>query len=192
MAEDKYSRARATREETSGSEREYGGYMSKRSKRKLFNKIKKSALLIVIAVTLVIGVVGGFLLNKYTSNFEMLWFKVNGVESQENDYVIVDVSQIRENLESTKTTPVTMEDVYEAVNLEDGGVVCKFLGMDVSNSIEKTYYYREDISHDAKEVTGINVEIPGVYYVVYNSDHFAFKKTTLIRTIIVTGVELDG
>ena len=192
MAEDKYSRARATRQDNTNKDREYAGYMSKRTTKKVFNKIKKSALLVVVVITLLIGVAGGYLLNKYTSSFDMLGFKINGVESAEIDYVVVDVSQIRENLESTQPDPVTMEDVYDAVNLEDGGVVCKFLGLDISSTIEKSYYYREDISHEAKEVVNIDVETPGVYYIVYNSTHFAFKNTTLIRTVVVTGVEVDG
>lgn len=190
--DERYKKARATRDDNS-RDSDYSGYVSNRNKKKIFNKIKKSALLIIIAVTLVVGIVGGFFLTKYTSNFEMLAYKVNGVQSEELDYVVVDVSQIRESLESSSGVQnTTMEQIYNAVSLEDGGVSCKFLGMDISKTITKTYYYREDISYPATEVKGIDVSVPGVYYISYSSSHFAFKKTTLIRTIVVTGVEIDG
>ena len=190
--DDRYKNARATRQEES-RDRGYGGYISKRNKKKVFNKVKKSALLIIIAATLVIGIVGGFFLNKYTSKFELLSYKVNGTTSEEIDYVVVDVSEIRENLEAAEGSQnVTMEEIYAAVNLEDGGVNAKFLGVDISDSVTKTYYYREDISHEATEVNKIEVSTPGVYYIVYECSHFAFKKTILIRTIVITGVEIDG
>lgn len=190
--DERYQRARATREESS-REVSYGGYVSKRNQKKIFNKVKKSALLIIIVITLTLGTIGGFFLTKYTSSFEMLAYKVNGVQSVEKDYVIVDVSQIREDLEKNQGIQnITMEDIYGAVNLEDQGIKCRFLGMDISKTITKTYYYREDISYPAVEVKSIDVSVPGVYYIQYSSSHFAYKKTTLIRTIVVTGVEVDG
>ena len=190
--QDKYQNVRATRQNYD-SDKNYDDYLSKRSKRKIINKIKKSVFLIIISLCLVVGLVGGFFLTKYTSNFSLNNIKINGVQSAEVDYAIVDVSQIRDNLKTTKGVDyVSVQEVYDSINIEDGGVKCTFLGIDIRDSITKTYYYREDISFDAVEVNSIDCSVPGVYYIKYTSSHFAFKKTELVRTIIVTGVENDG
>jgi len=142
-------------------------------------------------IFLIIGAVGGFFAYKNLSSFSMNYYKVNGVASAENDYVIIDMLEIKENY--LKINPsAEMEEIYNSINLEDSSVICKFFGIDKSDSVSVKYLYREDISHDTKEVNKVDVRVPGVYYVEYTSSFFAFKNVTLIRTIIVTEVENDG
>lgn len=190
MAEDRYSQARATRRTTDDSDYEFN--FSKSKTKRYAKKIKKSVILTIIAVTLIIGGALGFFGAYKLNKFYMNDYYVAGVASSEADYVEVDVSKIRESLENGGATSVSMSDIYNATSLEDKGVTIKFLGIDVSKTVTVKYYYREDISHDQVEVSGVDVTVPGVYYAVYTSSHFAFKKTTLIRTIIVMGVEVDG
>ena len=65
------------------------------------------------------------------------------------------------------------------------GVVCKFLGKDISDDVKITYKYREDISFDPVEVDGVDVNTSGIYYAIYTIDHFKYKDITLIMNIIV-------
>ena len=195
MAEKRYEQARATR--VSGNHEFDTDGVNKSSMKRASRKIKSSPLLIVIAVSLVVGVVCGFFFARGTSAFTMNDYTVNGVVAPEADYVVVDMTAHKEKLvdEDQKSgTPVgvTMGQVYSTMKLNDGGVCAKFLGKDISNTITVKYYYREDISHDKIEGTGIDVSTAGVYYIEYTSSHFAYKNVTLIRTIIVTGVETDG
>lgn len=118
-------------------------------------------------------------------------YSVNGVASAEVDYIVIDMSAIKESY-LLENPNAEMEEVYSSVKLNDGGFVCKFFGIDISDKVTTTYYYREDISHDWSKVNGIDVTTAGVYYIEYKSNHFAFENSTLIRTIIVTGVENDG
>lgn len=74
------------------------------------------------------------------------------------------------------------EDYQEYKEL---GVVCKFLGKDISDDVKITYKYREDISHDPIEVDAVDVNTSGIYYAIYTIDHFKYKDITLIRNIIV-------
>jgi len=184
---DSYSRARATKKTTSIN----NTTVSKRNQKKVLTTIKKSPILIVAVLFLIIGIAGGFFAYKSLSFFEMNTYLVNGVASEEIDYIIVDVSTIKEEALNTNAN-VTMDQIYSSINLEDKHVKCKFFGVDVSDSVSTKYYYREDISHDVKEVNSIDVTTAGVYYIEYTSNFFAFKNKTLIRTIIVTEVENDG
>jgi len=186
---ERYNESRAVKKTR---ENDYEFNMSSSKAKRYGKKITKSVVLIVIAVTLVIGGALGFLASSKLNSFYMNDYLVANVASPEKDYVEVDVSKVREGLENGGATMVTMEQIYSATSLEDKGVTIKFLGMDVSKTLTTKYYYREDISHNTQEVNGVDVTVPGVYYIEYTSSHFAFKKTTLIRTIIVTGVEVDG
>lgn len=195
MAEQRYEQARATKVST---KRDYdGGGWSKSDAKRATRKIKKSPLLIVIALSLVVGIVGGFFLTKATTTFKMNNFYVGGVASAEVDYVLVDMTSHKERIidaDQKSGTPVgvTTDMVYQTMKLKDEGVTAKFFGKDISDTVTVKYYYREDISHDKREVSGIDVSTAGVYYIEYTSSHFAHKNTTLIRTIIVTEVEVDG
>lgn len=194
MASDnKYSNSRAYK--TSNKKQvDFDGFSASKTK-KYAKKVKKSPLLAVIVVALIVGIIAGLLVTKFTSKFEFKDFYVAGQASSEKDYAVVDVSAHKEKLEglaSLSGTTVTEEQVYLTLSLEDKGVNIKFLGMDISDSLSVRYYYREDISHDIVAVDKIDVKTAGVYYIEYSSSHFAYKNTKLIRTIVVTGVELDG
>lgn len=187
---DSYSKARATK-----SSKEFsagnGSNLSKRQQNKIKKTILKSPVLVISILFLIVGAVGGFFAFKFLSPFEMKGFKVNGVVSAENDYVIIDMSNLKEQY-MLANTDAEMEDFYASISIEDLGFECKFFGVDMSKTVTKKYCYREDISHETQEVSEIDLETPGVYYIEYTSSHFAFKNKTLIRTIIVTGVENDG
>lgn len=165
-----YSKARAKKKVNKSIEYDEG--LSKSEKKKISNKVKKSPILLIALAFLVLGAVGGYFAFEYLSAFEMNAYKVNGVASQETDYVVVE----RGNFDGE-------------IQIEDGGVTCKIFGIDVSSSVSVKYYYREDITQDAKEIDKVNVEVPGVYYIEYTSSNFLYKSTTLIRTIVVTEVE---
>lgn len=184
---DSYSRARATKKSSSVK----SATISKRSQKKAINTIKKSPTLIIAVLFLIIGIAGGFFAYNALSAYEMNNFLVNGVVGNEVDYVIIDMSVIKEDVLQTNAD-ATMEDVYSSISLEDKSVTCKFFGIDLTETISTKYYYREDISHNTQEVTKIDVTTAGVYYIEYTSSHFAFKNKTLIRTIVVTEVENDG
>lgn len=192
MAND-YDKARAMRSKN-GWSYEPEQKTKKISKRKV-KSFFKNPILIIAVVAVILGAIGGFFAIKLTSAFEFNDYFVNGVAAAEKDYVVVDVSEhkaLRFSSDILAGTVVESQDIYETLDLLDKGVSIKFLGKDVSDSITVKYYYREDISHDAVEVGKVDVSIPGVYYVEYTSSHFAYKNTTLIRTIVVTGVEVDG
>ena len=76
--------------------------------------------------------------------------------------------------------------------IESGGVEVSFFGKSLKSDVKRVLYYREDKSHDIVEVEFIDLEKSGIYYEEYTVDHFAFRNSKLIRTIIVTGVENDG
>ena len=180
-----YSRAKAKKKESKTLEFEEG--LSKTEKKKISSKVKKSPLVLIALIFLVVGAVAGYFAFDYLSTFEMNEYKVNGVVSTEADYVVIDFANIKEELEKTDDE-VLLDELY-AVALEDGGVTCKIFGIDITNSVSIKYYYREDISKDAKEVKGIDVKVPGVYYIEYSSSNFLYKSNSLIRTIVVTEVE---
>ena len=124
-------------------------------------------------------------------------YNVNGVASTEVDYVYVDMSAHKEQLkeeDKKKEHPVgvTTGQVYSTMKLEDAGVTAKFLGFDITDTVTVKYYYREDISHDMVQVSAVDVQVAGVYYIEYTSSHFAFKNIKLIRTVVITEVEVDG
>ena len=186
--DDRWAAARAAKEK---KRLETNVSMSKREKKKAVNTVKKSPVLIVIVIALILGAVGGFFGFTYLSPFEMKDFSVNGVTSQEKDYIVIDMEEIKEKY-FLDHADAKMQEFYSSILLKDDGVDCKFFGFDISDSVSIKYYYREDISHDSVTVDGIDLTKAGVYYIEYTSTHFVFKNTTLIRTIIVTEVENDG
>lgn len=187
--EDRWAAARAAKERKRLEASNIN--ISKRQQKKAVNTVKKSPILIVIVIALIIGLVGGFFSFIFLSSFEMKDYSVNGIASSEKDYVLIDMLDIKEDYLSEHPDG-HMENIYNSIVLKDDGFICKFFGVDISDSVTTRYYYREDISHDQEEVSEIDVTIPGVYYIEYTSSHFAFKNKTLIRTIIVTEVENDG
>ena len=188
MANNKdYSRARATKKTTSIKTTE----LSKSSSTKALKTMKKHPILLVAVLFLIIGIAGGFFAYKSLSFFAMNSYSVNSVASSENDYIIVDMLEIKNAYLQAKPT-AEMQEIYASVILEDKMVTCKFFGVDVSNTVTIKYYYREDISHDVKSVDDIDVSVAGVYYIEYTSSFFTFKNSKLIRTVVITEVENDG
>ena len=195
VAGSKYEQARAVKQ--SGRRDIDTGSISSSSARRGYKKLKKSPLLLIIAIFLSLGAVGGFFLAKSSCVFYMNEYKVNGAKSTEIDYIYVDMSAHKNKLvEADKASGhpvgVTTGKVYSTMILEDGGVTASFLGIDITDSVTVKYYYREDISHDMVQVSAIDIKTAGVYYIEYTSSHFAYKNVKLIRTIIVTEVEVDG
>lgn len=117
---------------------------------------------------------------------------LNGVTCTETDYIEIDLSSVREALiaENGDDTPITEEAIVNYVKFDDGGVTATFFGKDLP--VEKTLRYREDLSKDVIEVEKIDYGVPGVYYLEYTCNHFAFTGKNFIKTIYVTGVENDG
>ena len=165
-----YSKSRAKKKEKNTIE--YDEVLSKSEKNKITKKVKKSPVLLIVLFCLVIGAVAGYFVFNYTSAFEMNSYKVNGEASQEIDYVVIERGSLQ-----------------KPIALDDGGVTCKIFGIDLSKSVSVKYFYREDITRDTEEVENINLDVAGVYYIEYTSSNFLYKKTTLIRTVIVSEVE---
>lgn len=190
-----YDKARAQKMKSSSGWSYSTDGVSKKTKNKVKKSLKKSPLLIIIAIAFIFGAVGGFFAFKYTSSFQMNDYFVNGTRSVEVDYVTVEVSEHKDlTLQECEQsgTAFSMDLVYSTLDLVDKGATAKFFGMDVSNTIKIRVLYREDITFDPVVVEKIDVAKPGVYYIEYTSTHFAFKNTSLIRTVVVKGVEVDG
>ena len=193
-SENSYERARAYRSDERRQTADQPSISKSKAKRQA-KKIIKSPLLLVIVITSIIGILGGYFLTKALCTFELNEYYVSGTIAAEKDYVIVDVSAHKEKREDAALKAgqeITMEEIYSSLGLVDKGASIKFMGVDVSDSVVVNYYYREDISHETKKTDKIDVSVPGVYYIEYTSSHFAFKNVKLIRTVIVTGVEIDG
>ena len=73
---------------------------------------------------------------------------------------------------------------------EEPGATGIFFGKEAQ--VKTEYYYREDISHDAVKVNGVDTAVNGFYYAVYTCDGFPYRGIELIRTIEVMRVEDDG
>lgn len=73
---------------------------------------------------------------------------------------------------------------------EEQGATSVFFGRE--GEVRTVYYYREDISHDAVAVDGVDTAVHGFYYAVYTSDALPYRGVELIRTIEVMRVEDDG
>lgn len=155
--------------------------------------ITKNPVFIVLVVCLIIGLGIGFLVGSFTTEFKTSDFIFNGAKTEKNDYLRIELNLIKEDLESEKEddTPVTSEQIKNAIKVEDN-VTIKFFGKDLSDTIIRKYYYREDMSCETKEVDEIDYTKAGIYYITYTSSHFAFKNHKLMRTIEITGAEIDG
>ncbi len=163
----------------------------KKSKKQIKKALRYPAALIVAAF-LIVGAVAGYFAATKTTYFTLLPYKVDGVTSQEADYVCVDLSEKRAALEEQGKKADTAKEIADELKIEDDGYEIKFLGSSVADTVSKKLLYREDLSEDAREVDEIDFAKAGTYYIEYTSSHFAFKNLKLIRTIFVTGVEENG
>ena len=163
----------------------------KKSKKQIKKALRYPAALIVAAF-LIVGAVAGYFVATKTTYFTLLPYKVDGVISEEGDYVCVDLSEKRAALEEQGKKADTAKEIADELKIEDDGYEIKFLGSSVADTVSKKLLYREDLSEDAREVDEIDFSKAGTYYIEYTSSHFAFKNLKLIRTIFVTGVEENG
>lgn len=163
---------------------------STKSKRK--KKSKKSALFTVYAVILVIAVFVGYFVTSANVKFTPHAMKLCGEACQELDYIEIDLSALREDIiaKNGDGSPITAETIAAYARFDDGGVSATFFGKELT--ARKTLLYREDLSKEAKPVEKIDYAVPGVYYIEYTCDHFAFAGKNFIKTVYVTGVEIDG
>ena len=182
-----YNKSRATKVEKSS---EISASSVKVSKQTI-KKLKKYPAVIAVVVFLVIGTIVGYVLAPKFNSFELGTYTVNGIE-QENDYVEIDLTEVKDDLSNSPSEVVTIDDIINAVTLNDGGAKATFLGKSVDSTIIKTYYYREDGTKPYEKVDSLDLSKAGIYYEEFTSSHFAFRSSKLIRTIIVTGVEQDG
>lgn len=159
--------------------------------KRTIKKLKKYPVIIAVIAFLLIGAVAGYILAPKFNRFELGAFTVNGA-AQENDYVEIDLTEVKDKLSASSSSEITMDDIIGAVTLSDGGAKATFLGKSVDNTIIRTFYYREDGSKPYVKVDGLDLSKAGIYYEEFTSSHFAFRSSRLIRTIIVTGVEQDG
>ena len=106
-----YSRARATKKSSSVN---IGSNLNKKQQKKVVSSIKKSPIFGVAVLFLIIGLVSGFFAFKMLSPFSMDEFLINGVKSEQNDYVIVDMSAIKD--EYIKNNPQAgIDEVYASI-----------------------------------------------------------------------------
>lgn len=132
------------------------------SKMKIDTKGVSSRLLLITLAFFIIGILaGGFGLHFLTQNdcFEMV--------------SVAGSTDIEIGGESNP-------DTYQEL-----GVKCIAFGKDVSDTVIIKYLYREDISHDPREVTSIDASVEGFYYVVYTSSNLKYRTVKLIRNVIV-------
>lgn len=165
---------------------------SSKSTAKAVKKIKKSPIAVLLITLLIIGAVIGYVAANKTTYFAFNAYEVDGVASDEVDYTVIDLTEKKRVFEESMGRTLTVREVADSIEIEDGGIEIRFLGKSVANTVSSKIYYREDLAHDEYEVSEIDLTVAGTYYVEYVSSHFAFKNTKLIRTIFVTGVEENG
>lgn len=192
MAYNRKTRATKKSFSSTSSAKSNGGdvKVSKKTKKAL----KKNPVIILLIVALILGLTTGVILGFTFTKFEFVTPTLNGVATEETDYVEIEPEKFKQEIQKTKGDDykVTREELVNYIKLENESVKITFFGKDVSGTVTKEYYYRQDISHDSEKVDGIDYLQEGTYYVIYTSSHFAFKNAKLIRTVIVKGVEIDG
>lgn len=161
-----YSSMKATK-----TKKSYDGdiSVSRSSKRKMKKQAKKLNWLIVLPMIL-IGLAVGFFGLKFV-------FKNDG-------FAMVDAKTVDDIMY------IGGDSDYEKYT--ELGVKCISFGKDYSSDVQVVYYYRSDLSSDAKQVDTVDESVAGMYYAVYKTDAPRYKKVTLIRNIVVLGVEDNG
>lgn len=144
---------------------------TKRSAKKITKKVKANWFIVVFV--LIIGCVAGFFANNFVFKndiYEMV--SING----EVDIVLGGMEE---------------DAVTEYIEY---GVNCIAFGKDFSKDCTVKYFYRSDLTQDAKEVTieDITISNPGIFYAVYECPSPKYKTVKLIRNIIVLGGEDNG
>ena len=156
-----------TRKPSSASKVKFTQKDAKKAQRSL-GKLGISWLM--VAVCLVIGLLAGWAINKFA--FAKDTFEMNTYANGETDVKIG-----------------KDENVQTYTEL---GVKCVAFGKDYSSDCIVTYFFRDDLTKDEIQVDEVDINTPGIYYAVYTCSNFKYKSVTLIRNIIVLGVEDDG
>lgn len=192
MADNRKTRATKKSYASGSSGKSNGGEVKVGKKTK--KAIKRNPVIIILVVALILGLTTGVILGYTFTKFEFVTPTLNGVAVEETDCVEIEPEKFKQEIQNIKGEDyiVTREELVSYIKLENESVKITFFGKDVSDTVKKEYYYRQDISHDSEKVDGIDYLQEGTYYIVYTSSHFAFKNAKLIRTVIVKGVELDG
>ena len=125
---------------------------------------------ILIAIFLVVGLVGGYIGARYVCRFDV--YEMQTYENGQADITI--------GLD---------EDI---TSYQELGVKCIAFGKDISHKFTVKYYYRDDLTEDEVEVTGVDVTQPGIYYAVYSVPTVKYKMVKLIRNIIIMREEDNG
>ena len=136
----------------------------------ILKEIKKKTnlpLVISIIVFLCVGAVLGYFTIAFVTRNDK--FEMNTYLNNETDIYINDENGINE---------------YNEI-----GAKCVVFGKDISRDIKITYKYREDISHEAVDVSNVDTSKEGVYYAIYTINHPRYKSVTLIRSIFVLNKE---
>ena len=142
--------------------------ISRSSQRKIKKAFKKSALMwAIVGLVLIVSAVGSFFICKYV--FASDTYEMKTYANGETD-VCIGVDE-------------------EVTRYEELGVKCIAFGKDYSGECTVKYYYRSDLTEKEVEVAGVDENVSGIYYAVYESPTTKYGSVKLIRNIIVTGVE---
>lgn len=131
---------------------------------------KASISWILVAVFLVIGILSGWLINKFA--FASDTFEMSAYANGE-----IDIS-------------IGKDGDYQTY--EEQGARCIAFGKDRTFYCTVNYYYRADLTEDEILVNKVDTDVPGIYYAVYTTSYFKYKSVTLIRNIIVLEEEDNG
>ena len=87
-------------------------------------------------------------------------------------------------------TDISIGAGEEYSSYQEIGVKCFAFNKDISSNVKIEYFYREDITKDYAQVSGVDCEKPGIYYVTYTVDNIKYRTVKLIRNVIVTREEV--
>lgn len=152
---------------------------SKKTQKKVKKQISKNkGLVVVVVVFLLVGIalgIGSYYYLTKDDCFELLPYE--GVAVSENDWLYV----------GKNSSDGTMSgDVENFVETEGNfHVKCVAFGKNISDKVTIKYFYRETMLDDAVEVLGVDENVSGYYYAVYQVDNIKYKGVQLIRDIYV-------
>lgn len=129
---------------------------------------KGNYLIIALILFFIVGVVGGYF--TYSAICRNDCFTIIGYADYSSEIVIGQDEELNEYVEQ--------------------GAKCVSFGKDISDKVKITYKYREDLTYDAVEVSGVDKDVAGYYYVIYNVDDIKYGSVTLMKLVVVTREEL--
>lgn len=168
-----YSKMKATKvsRNAGGSSRSSSKIISEKNINKSKRSLKKIGISwIVVAITLVIGLLAGFGITKLITRndtYEMITYASGNADV----YIGQD------------------EEIKTYTEL---GIKCIAFGKDVSDKFKVTYYYRTDLTEKEIQVDRVDETKEGIYYAIYTSPSKKYSTVKLIRNIIVLKGEDNG